>query len=290
MGGRWKSVRPSWVFGRRARGQDDSLGRVAGNAQPGDQEAETAFTFGGSQSRSWVSAVVVLLLGVAIAGATGYGITRIHRDAAERRKLQALLGQLEIAAWQQSALEWQAVAEQRLSPATTRAARGRCGRAAAGEQLRSGLGKQPRQVVRDRFNSSTPRSTRSSPVDQGRVAEAEEVDEQGSIRPLPGCMRRSRRQCATSLARSQPRAGLGTHIIPGGRDVIAALVWGFQRARSSCPAKAYEALQHQALHDGLKGSPTAPCCATGPSGHPMADRELVPAACADRPGPVQGGQ
>ena len=181
MGGRWKGVRPSWVFGRRAREQDDSLGLVAGDEQPGAEEAEEASTFGGSRSQSWVGAVVALLLGLAIAGATGYGITRIHGEAAERRKLQALLGQLETAAWQQSTLEWQAVAEQRLSPAIDQERREVD---AAAQRLVEQLvvldsASSHAQAVRDRFNSyDAAVDEEFALLTKGRVTEAEEVDEQ----------------------------------------------------------------------------------------------------------------
>ena len=51
-----------------------------------------------------------------VAVAAGYGITRVHDYAAGRAELQVLLGQLETATRHQSALEWQAIAQQRLSP------------------------------------------------------------------------------------------------------------------------------------------------------------------------------
>ena len=286
-GGRWKAVRPSWVFGRRAREQDDSLSRVAGDAHPGAEEAETASTVGGSRSRSWVGALVVLLLGVAIAGACGYGIARIHGDAAERRKLQALLSQLETAAWQQSALEWQAVAEQRLSPAIDQERREVD---AAAQRLVEQLMvldsvSSHAQAVRDRFNSyDAAVDEEFALLTKGRVAEAEEVDEQRvdpAFARLDEALATASRRYGALAEQATRRAGLGTQLILlAAAIVIAALVWGVQRARSQAvQRRAYEALQHQALHDGLTGLPNRTLLRdrTGQAIR-LADRELTPAA------------
>jgi diguanylate cyclase (GGDEF)-like protein len=229
----------------------------------------------------------VLLLGVAIAGATGYGITRIHDDAAERRKLQALLGQLEIAAWHQSALEWQAVAEQRLSPAIDQEWREVD---AAAQRLVEQLAvldseSSQAQVVRDRFNSyDAAVDEEFALLTKGRVAEAQEVDEQRvdpAFARLHEALATASRRYGALAEQATRRAGLGTQLILlAAAIVIAALVWGFQRARSQAvQRKAYEALQHQALHDGLTGLPNRTLLRdrTGQAIR-LADRELVPAA------------
>jgi diguanylate cyclase len=231
--------------------------------------------------------VVALLLGLAIAGATGYGITRIHGEAAERRKLQALLGQLETAAWQQSALEWQAVAEQRLSPAIDQERREVD---AAAQRLVEQLlvldsASSHAEAVRDRFNSyDAAVDEEFALLTKGRVTEAEEVDEQRvdpAFARLDEALATASRRYGALAEQATGRAGLGTQLIlVAAAIVIAALVWGVQRARSQAvQRKAFEALQHQALHDGLTGLPNRTLLRdrTGQAIR-LADRELVPAA------------
>jgi GGDEF domain-containing protein len=73
-------------------------------------------TYGGSRSRRWLGAWLLLLVALGVAAATGYGIMRVHDYAGGRGQLTALLNRIETGSRHQSAVEWQAVAEGRLIP------------------------------------------------------------------------------------------------------------------------------------------------------------------------------
>lgn len=73
-------------------------------------------THGGGRSRTWLGPWLLLVIALGVAAVTGFGIMRVHDYAAERGQLTALLGRIETGSRHQSALEWQAVAEGRLTP------------------------------------------------------------------------------------------------------------------------------------------------------------------------------
>src|SRR5919106_1110386 len=80
----------------------DSTGMNAGPT------ARRMTTHAGGRRGPWESAWLVVLAAVLVAVVAGYGISRVHGYAAERGKLKDLLGELETAAYHESALEWQA--------------------------------------------------------------------------------------------------------------------------------------------------------------------------------------
>jgi diguanylate cyclase (GGDEF)-like protein len=207
--------------------------------------------------RRWLGAWL-LLIALAVAVATGYGITRVHDYAAERGEFKALLSRIETGSRHQSALEWQAVAEGRLSPELARE-RQQVDARMEGLLVRL-LAADPdsaaARAVGDAFG------VYQAAVDDefqllavGQLAEAEEVDEQ-RVDPafvrLAQSLASASRHYDTLARQANRRADFGTLLLLlAAATVIGVLVWRFQRAKS----QAAELFAHQARHDPLTALP-----------------------------------
>jgi hypothetical protein len=127
----------------------------------------------------------VVLAAVLVAAVAGYGISRVHGYAAERGKLKDLLGELESAAYHESALEWQAIAEPRLR---LQIAEEWHEVDEATHQLTGQLrlldpASAEGRMVHDAFERyDAAVEEQFALLEQGQVAEAKEVDEQ-RVRP-----------------------------------------------------------------------------------------------------------
>lgn len=102
---------------RAERAEEPAAGRVSPSQAVQPTEP---ISHGGSWWRRWLGGWLLLLISLGVAAVTGYGIMRVHDYAAERGQLTALLGRIETGSRHQSALEWQAVAEGRLTPELAR--------------------------------------------------------------------------------------------------------------------------------------------------------------------------
>ena len=248
---------------------------------------EVALSEGGSRWRRLVAAWLVLLAGVVMAGVAGLGIIRIHDTADERLELQVLLGQLGTAAYHQSALEWQAVAEDRLS-APVREERHEVDVAAA--ELADQLAERdptsaPARAVQLAFGHYDAAVDREfALLANGELEAAEEVDEERvdpAFDQLSAALEAADRHYGLLADQAARQASLGTALLLlMAAVIIGVLFWRFQRARSRAVKRvAYQALQHQALHDGLTGLPNRTLLGDRTSqAIRLADRELVPAA------------
>ncbi len=193
-----------------------------------------------------------------VAVAAGYAISRVHAYAADRAELQGLLGQLETATRHRSALEWQAIAERRLSPALDEEQREVDAAAdwlAAQLHVRDATSGQAK-AVHDAF------ALYDAAVDQefallakGQVGAAEQIDEQRvdpAFARLGGALAVAGRRYAALAALADRRAELGTWLILlAAAAVIGALAWRVQRAR----AQAAALFAYQARHDPLTALP-----------------------------------
>jgi diguanylate cyclase (GGDEF)-like protein len=259
--------------------RDQSL-RPASLAKPQAPLAETVSSHGRSRLRAWVRTWLVLVAALLVAGAAGYGIMRVHHYAAERSELKAMLSRMEIVAHQQSALEWQAIAERGLSPELAQQWR----------EVDEVVDSLPLQLAR-RDDSPEIRAVRDAfaaydaAVDQPydlltsrAPAEAEALDERRvdpAFDQLLAALGVASNHYDAAAQQASRRADLGTVLLLlVAATIIGVLVWCFQRAR----AKAAELLAHQALHDGLTGLPNRTLLRdrTGQAIR-QADRELVPA-------------
>jgi diguanylate cyclase len=240
---------------RAERVEEPATGRVGPSQAV--QPAEP-ISHGGRWWRRWLGGWLLLLISLGVAAVTGYGIMRVHDYAAQRGRLNALLGRIETGSRHQSALEWQAVAEGRLTPELA--------------QQRQAVDATLHDLL-TRLRASDPDSSAAQAVSdtfgvydaavndqfqllaQGELAEAEEVDEQ---RVDPAFDRLAETLAATgrhygAVARQANRqADLGTLLLlMVAAAVIGLLVWRFQRVKS----QAAELFAHQARHDALTALP-----------------------------------
>jgi diguanylate cyclase len=212
----------------------------------------------GNSLKDRLSVWLLLLIAVLVAATTGYGISLVNDYAAKRGELNVLLSEIKTSANHQSALEWQAVAEGRLSPELTRK-RQRVD--ATMEDLRTELlttdGESP--VARAVENACV---IYQAAVDeefellaQGDVAEAEEVDEQRvdpAFERLDEALDAASRRYDIVASKANRWADLGTILLlMFAAIIISALFWRTQRARS----KAAALFAHQARHDALTALP-----------------------------------
>jgi diguanylate cyclase (GGDEF)-like protein len=212
---------------------------------------------------------VVLLAAVLVAVGAGYAITGVHDSAADRAELQALLGQLETVTFQQSALEWQAIARQGLTPELSKESRELD---AAAQRLTRQLttmdpsGDEIRTVHRAFEAYDGAVEEEFSLLARGRVAEAEEVDEgrvDPSFRRLQAALASADRHYGAGAQQANRRADLGTLLILlAAAAVIGALVWRFA---------------YQARHDPLTALPNRALLAE------QLDRELARAGRRQEP-------
>jgi diguanylate cyclase len=213
---------------------------------------------GGIRRRRSAVAWLVLTAAVLVAGLGAVGIAQLQRYAAQRDELRVLLADIRAAAWQQSALEWQTIAERRMTPALAKEL----------EQAHETAHVLQRRLARLDPNSAPARAVERAFGDyheqqqrafdlltRGLVADAARVDK-AEVGPafdrLVVALDDADRRYGALAERASTRAQLGTVLIlTVAATVIGALVWRFQRARSV----AYGRVEYQALHDGLTGLP-----------------------------------
>jgi diguanylate cyclase (GGDEF)-like protein len=208
--------------------------------------------------RPGLGAWLVLATALLVAVAAGYGITRVHDYAAERGELKALLGEMESAARQASALEWRAIAEGRLRAEDERKW---LEVDATSHQLADQLAAldpasdQARAVHEAFVTYDTAVEREFALLAEGKVAEAEEVDKQrvdAAFGRLLEALEAAGRGYGTLAGQANRRADIGTQLIlVAAAVVIGALVWRFQRVRSQTA----ELFAYQARHDPLTALP-----------------------------------
>jgi diguanylate cyclase (GGDEF)-like protein len=224
----------------------------------------------------------VLLGAVLVAIVASYGISRVHDYAAQRWQLKDLLGELENAAYRQSALEWQAIAQPAVRPQVTEEWREID---EATHRLVDQLGildpaSDEVRMVHDAFERyDTAIERQFALLQQGEITQAIEVDEQRidpAFARLAPALEVASRRYGMLAEQASRQADVGTLLILLAAAIISgALTWRFQRAES----QAAERFAHQALHDGLTGLPNR-ILLRDRTGQAIqgADRELVPAA------------
>jgi diguanylate cyclase len=208
--------------------------------------------------RPGLGAWLVLATALLVAVAAGYGITRVHDYAAERGELKALLGEMESAARQASALEWRAIAEGRLRAEDERKW---LEVDATSHQLADQLAAldpasdQARAVHEAFVTYDTAVEREFALLAEGKVAEAEEVDKQrvdAAFGRLLEALEAAGRGYGTLAGQANRRADIGTQLIlVAAAVVIGVLVWRFQRVRSQTA----ELFAYQARHDPLTALP-----------------------------------
>jgi diguanylate cyclase (GGDEF)-like protein len=200
----------------------------------------------------------VLVTATAVACAGALGIEQLQRHATESQQLRVLVAEMKSAAWQQSALEWEAIAEQRLTSSLAR-------QHVESQDAANGLYR--RLAVRD------PRATEAGAVHaafdsyfmavdrefallaRGLIGDAEQLDA-AEVDPafdgLTAALTDADRHYGALAAQARARAWLGTILILlAAATVIGGLTWRLQQVRS----RAHGRVAHQALHDALTGLP-----------------------------------
>jgi diguanylate cyclase len=249
-----KGAWPRGLLRSRPESRWNSPPRPAGHAEPEALQAATTPTYHGSRSRPRVGAWLALLIAVLVAVGAGYSITRVHDYAADRARLQTLLGQLETATRHQSALEWQAIAEQRLSPELDeeqRAVDAATHRLAAQFAMRDATSDQARAVHHAFEIYDAAVEDEFALLGKGQLTQAEEVDEQRvdpAFERLAAALASAGRRYQALAERANRQADLGTLLILlAAASIIGALVWRVQRANS----QAAKLFAYQAHHDPL---------------------------------------
>jgi diguanylate cyclase (GGDEF)-like protein len=212
----------------------------------------------GGWAGRWLGVGLLLLVALPVAGATGYGITRVYDYAAERGALARLLSEIQGAAHEQSALEWQATAEGRLSAELAREHRqvDDSMHNLLGQLLAADPDSVAARTVADAFEVySGAIGDQFELLAAGQVAEAEEVDEQRvdpAFDRLANALAAAASYYGAVAHEANRRADFGTvFLLLAAASVIGVLVWRFQRVR----AQAAQVLAHQARHDALTALP-----------------------------------
>jgi diguanylate cyclase (GGDEF)-like protein len=239
-------------------------------------------THAGGRRGPWHRAWLVVLAAVVVAVVAGCGISWVHGYAAERGKLKDLLGELETAAYRQSALEWQVITQPGRLPQlaeewhevdeeTHRLA----------EQLwRLDSASEKARTVHDAFERyDVAVEQQFALLEQGQVVPAREVDVQRvgpAFAVLAQALAAADRHYGSLAERANQQADIGTLLILLAAAInVGALAWRFERAES----QAAERFAYQALHDGLTGLPNRILLRDRTDqAIRQADRELRPAA------------
>ncbi|HEX6755771.1 MAG TPA: EAL domain-containing protein [Mycobacteriales bacterium] len=201
---------------------------------------------------------LLLLVALGVAAVTGYGILHLNDSAEERGELRNLLSRIESGCRHQSALEWQALAERRLSPqlgrerdqvdATTDAG---VARLLAADPASSAAGAVEEAYAV--YHAAV--ETEFVLLERGDLEKAKDVDEE-RVDPAFGDLARALaaadRHYDALNRRDKRRADVGTGLLLAvAAAVITGLVWRFQRAKS----RTAELFAHQARHDSLTALP-----------------------------------
>jgi diguanylate cyclase (GGDEF)-like protein len=201
---------------------------------------------------------LLLLVALGVAAGTGYGILRLSDYAAARAELRTVLSRVEAGCRYQSALEWQAVAEGRLS-------------AELGRERERVDATTDVLVARLRAVDSTSPAARAvyqaygvyhnataeefALLAKGELDKAKEVDEQRvdpAFGRLAEALATASRYYDTLARRDKRRVDVGTGLLlVAAATVVVGLVWRFQKARS----RTAELFAHQARHDSLTALP-----------------------------------
>ena len=250
---------------------------------------------GGGRSRRGLGAWLLLFVALGVAAVTGYGILRLHHDAAVHSEATLLLSRVETEVRHLIAVEWEQVAERQQAersdieenPAEVEAEL--AGTVAQLQRLeRNGRGmpllgtphsdEHRVQAVQDAYRAYQ-RAARAQfeLLAAGDFTQAEELDEQ---QVDPALDRFTETVAAASIhydadaQHASRTANLGTVVVLLLAGVILGmLVWRFQRAKS----QAADRFAHQARHDPLTALPNRALLVE------QLDRELARAARRDQP-------
>lgn len=216
---------------------------------------------------AWLAFVSALLIALAAA----YLIAQLRNYADEGQQALLLFENLDGRANRISTLEWQAIAEQRLSSEVAEEAQ------EARDEMRGSLDDLGRMEVGSEALPQVEQAfyTYEEAVDDefrllasGRFEEAETVDEERvdpSFEELRKALQEGSSAYSTDALRARRTADLGTLLVLGSAiGLIGLLLWRFERSRRAAELlateqkvlrKSEELLRYQALHDPLTKLP-----------------------------------
>jgi diguanylate cyclase len=235
-------------FDNHDRSADHSIGSATASV-------ERALSGGGRPAGlAWLG----LVMAVMVAGAGALGIARLQEYAAQRHELRTMLAEIKASAWQQSALQGQAVAGRELTPAVARAHNEshRVAHALADQLAQRDPDSVEARAVRTAFASyyHDTLELEFGLLASGRVDDAERFDRERvepSFERLITALTAADRAYAVRAAQASAQAGTGTILILVATAMITGgLVW-LHRAGS----RAYGRVAHRATHDPLTGLP-----------------------------------
>jgi diguanylate cyclase (GGDEF)-like protein len=251
------SGEPAAVDEHRPDTSGDGGGRPAVPGQPHGRVA----TITGSGVARWRSlglAWLVVVAAIVVAGAGAFGIDQFRQYSAQRHELRVLLADMKKAAWQQSALEWHVMADERLTPIL----------AEEQDEAHDGANDLYRELATQDPDGAEARAvqtafdTYGAAIDRefdllarGLIADAEQLDEE-QVDPafdrLITALDDAERRYSALAVQASARAQLGTIVILlAAALIIGGLIWRLQRVR----AHAFGQVAHLALHDALTGLP-----------------------------------
>ena len=223
---------------------------------PDDPPSQRIRLSAGWRSPTLVWLVVVASTAVALGGALG--IVQLQQYAAQRSGLRVVLAEMETAAWQRNALEWQAIAERRVTPSVAREQH---------DAREAALAMSARLWQRDpdsaealavqsalaRYNAAI--DLEFNLLGDGQIGHATQVDDEKvdpAFDALAAELDDADRRYGALARQADLQAWLGTVLILAAEVmIIGVLVWRFQRVR----ARAFQQVAHQAAHDALTGLP-----------------------------------
>ena len=238
-------------------GRNDSHGGPAG---AGLRPITVGGRRAGSAAGRWSNGVawLVLVAAVMVAGAGAFGAVQIQQDASQRHELRTMLAEIKASAWQQSALQWQAISAQNLTPtlAQQHQERHRVAHALAvqlAERDPDSAETREVQIAFDHYYHDVLAREfallASGQVDDARRMYEEQVDP--AFERLVTALTAADRAYAVRAAQATAQARLGTVLILTATAlIVGGLVW-LQRAGS----QAYGRVAHRASHDPLTGLP-----------------------------------
>jgi diguanylate cyclase (GGDEF)-like protein len=197
-------------------------------------------------------------MAVVVAGAGAFGIARLQEYAAQRHELRTMLADIKASAWQQSALQGQAIAGRELTPAVAR---------------QHNESHRVAHVLADELAQRDPDSAEAMAVQtafagyyhdtlelefellaNGRVDDAVQLDRERvepSFQRLITALSAADRAYAVRAAEASAQAGTGTILIL----VVTAMITGGLVWLHRAGSQAYGRVAHRAAHDPLTGLP-----------------------------------